>query len=366
MALADVEEAGLNRRERLSGAALAKAWVELRERRNGKLRPRDAAEALGVSEGELVASQVGRGAVRLGGDLRDLLLQAPELGAVKVITRNEHCVHEKVGQFGHVSFNGAMGLVVNHDIDLRLFMGHWRHAFAFDSFGGDGQPRRTIQAFDAAGDAVHKIFATPGTDRAALEALIARFAAANQSDVLAVEPRAAPKADRPDAEIDLAGLDGAWRALKDTHEFFGMLRAHAVGRRQAMRLIADDLAWRVERDAIVTVLERAAAERIAIMVFVGNPGCIQIHTGPIARVAMLGPWANVMDPAFDLHLRRDRIAEAYVVRKPTEDGVVTSLELFDADGFCFAQFFGERKPGIPERDDWRRLAESLPRLGPGA
>ena len=55
------------------------------------------------------------------------------------------------------------------------------------------------------------------------------------------------------------------------------------------------------------------------------------------------------------------IAEAWVVRKPTTDGTVTALELFDAEGEVIAQLFGKRKPGIPELEDWREIAAALPR-----
>jgi putative hemin transport protein len=97
------------------------------------------------------------------------------------------------------------------------------------------------------------------------------------------------------------------------------------------------------------------------MCFVGNPGCIQIHTGPVKTLKVMGPWFNILDPSFNLHLREDAIHQAWVVRKPTRDGIVTSLELFDKDGFCFVQFFGERKPGKSEREDWREMVAALPR-----
>ena len=69
--------------------------------------------------------------------------------------------------------------------------------------------------------------------------------------------------------------------------------------------------------------------RTPIMCFVGNPGCIQIHTGPIYTLKVMGPWFNILDPTFNLHLREDAIHQGWVVRKPTRDGIVTSLELFD-------------------------------------
>ena len=139
------------------------------------------------------------------------------------------------------------------------------------------------------------------------------------------------------------------------HDFFPLLRKCKVGRQQALRIAEGTFAERVPLDAAERVLH-AAAERVApIMVFVGNKGIIQIHTGPVTRVEPMGPWINVLDDGFNLHLRTDIIADAWVVRKPTEDGDITSVELFDKDGVMLAQFFGERKPGQVERDDWRAI-----------
>jgi len=47
------------------------------------------------------------------------------------------------------------------------------------------------------------------------------------------------------------------------------------------------------------------------------------------------------------------------VQKPTSDGVVTSVEAFDADGALMAMFFGARKPGQPEQDAWRAIVAKL-------
>ena len=74
----------------------------------------------------------------------------------------------------------------------------------------------------------------------------------------------------------------------------------------------------------------------------------------------MGPWVNVLDPGFSLHLREDRVAQTWLVRKPTADGIVTSVELFDAQGETIAMFFGERKPGTPEIAPWRELLAALP------
>jgi putative hemin transport protein len=68
------------------------------------------------------------------------------------------------------------------------------------------------------------------------------------------------------------------------------------------------------------------------MIFIGNRGCLQVFSGAVDRVKRMGPWLNVLDPGFNLHLREDRIASSWVVAKPTKAGIVRSLELYDADG----------------------------------
>lgn len=325
-----------------------------------KMRARDAAARLEVSEAELVAAKSVPGRARaLRRDpergFAPLLEAMPEVGEVMVLTRNDHAVHERHGVWGHVRVGATMGIVANHTIDLRLFMTHWATGFAVEEEVASGL-RLSLQFFDGAGQAVHKIYATQATNRTVLDGLIERWVGPMPD--LAITPPAEAPPDRPDAAINVPRLRKAWLEMQDTHQFFGLLKQNSVGRKQALRLVGEDLAFQAEGTAVTQMLHGAAASQTPIMVFVRNPGCIQIHTGPVERIAPMGPWINVLDPAFNLHLRTDRVAETWIVRKPTKDGIVTSLEVFDADGDCFAMFFGARKPGQTERTAWRDVLET--------
>jgi putative hemin transport protein len=337
-------------------ADLAARWSRLRGEKPA-LRIRDAAATLGVSEAELVALGVGQTATPLKADFRALLNEMPPVGRVMCLTRNDHCVHERHGRFEDVQVSGPHGVVLGPDIDLRLFMGTWKHGFAVREPMKQGE-RLSLQFFDGAGEAVHKIYATDQTDRAAFDALIQRHAAAIAPEMTIVS-RGADAPDRPDAEIDLEGLRAAWRGMKDTHEFFGMLGRFKVGRVQALRLIGDDLARELPVRALRAALEAAAADATPIMIFVGNRGCIQIHTGPIKRLVDTHGWFNVLDPDFNMHLRDAGVARVFSVRKPTEDGVVTSIEAFDEQGRNILLMFGARKPGKPELEEWRAIVSRV-------
>jgi putative hemin transport protein len=111
----------------------------------------------------------------------------------------------------------------------------------------------------------------------------------------------------------------------------------------------------LSKDYLRSMLQLAAQTKTPIMVFVGNPGMIQIHSGPIHTIVEHGSWINVLDPRFNMHIRHDLIGRAWIVRKPTVDGIVTSIEFFDHSGEAIAMFFGERKPGSAELASWREL-----------
>lgn len=333
--------------------------------RSNKIRHREIASQLDISEGELIAAHTGIPytddsiikVTRLTHDWSAIIESLEPLGEVLALTRNESCVHEKTGVYKDASHNGLVGLVVG-EIDLRVFYSQWAHGFAVSEKTEKGE-QHSLQFFDKTGTAIHKIFLKPQSHQEAYFALVKHFTDADQSAGLVTLPATVKAEDKPDQEIDVAGFHEAWRNLKDTHAFFGMLRKFNVSRLQGFRLAEKDFAYKVPNDCLQNLLESAVAEHVSIMVFVGNPGMIQIHTGPIEKVALMGPWINVLDPRFNLHLRTDHIAQAWIIKKPTEDGIVTSLELFDQHGDTIAMLFGERKPGKQELAGWRALIDEI-------
>lgn len=150
--------------------------------------------------------------------------------------------------------------------------------------------------------------------------------------------------------------------MTDVHDFFILLKRHNLTRQQAFNSVADDLAYRVDNDALSQILFAAREDQNEIMVFVGNRGCVQIFTGTLERVERMeqhAEWINIFNKDFTLHLIEGAIAESWITRKPTADGIVTSLELYAADGSQIAQLFGQRTEGTPEQQQWRDHIDAL-------
>lgn len=156
-----------------------------------------------------------------------------------------------------------------------------------------------------------------------------------------------------------AQLRDNWLGMKDTHAFFPLLKKWNVSRITALQAAGDDLAQQVDLDAVERMLQLSVEREIPIMCFTGNRGMVQIHSGVVHKLLRTGPWFNILDAKFNLHLNTSAIDSVWVVNKPTIDGWVTSLEVYEKSGELIVQFFGVRKPGIPELPAWRNLLESL-------
>lgn len=312
---------------------------------------RDIAAAMGISEAELTEARVGHDAVRLQDNARTILAALENVGETKCICRNEYAVHEQVGAFTHQHLDGHAGLVLNpRALDLRLFLSQWASAFHVNDQG-----RESIQFFDPHGDAVLKVYTTDATDSAAWQALIAEQTQSNPTP-LALRP---VESARYAETADGAALEKEWRAMTDVHQFFVLLRKYNLSRQQAFRLVSDDLACRIDTEALPRLLETIQQDGNEFMIFVGNRGCVQIFTGTLEKLTPMRGWINIFNSTFTLHLREETIDEVWVTRKPTVDGHVTSVELFAKDGTQIAQLYGQRSEGHPEQTQWRNQVDSL-------
>jgi putative hemin transport protein len=338
----------------------------INHRFKSKVRHRDVAHSMGISEAELLVAhldtdsankEIKLRAIRLDPDWASIIAEAHALGEVMALTRNKSCVHEKVGQYPQPT-GKDLDLFLGKEIDLRVFFKEWAHGFAvIENKLFDFQ--RSLQFFDDHGNALHKIIITENSNIYAYDSIIEKYQSKDQSPKIEIQIPKLKKHPVIDVDIDLLNFQKDWLGMSDTHQFYDLIKQYKLTRIQALRFAPEGHAQRVPLQFTRQLLRKVAIRRIPIMVFVANRGVIQIHTGPISRVVMMDPWLNILDKNFNLHLREDDVYDTWIVRKPTDDGIVTSLELFDCEGQAIAMFFGERKPGTPELGTWRKMVQEL-------
>jgi putative hemin transport protein len=340
---------------------LHEAWRGIQSAKPG-IRIREAAKELGASEAELLATKVGKDVVRLQGPWPELLKSFKSLGRVMSLTRNDACILEHKGPFQVIDIMGSGAhsvATVIGPIETRVFFSAWHVAFAVTEEKSD-RVLKSIQIFDKAGEAITKIYLQEKSIEEVYEKIINDFRSPDQSLELDVQPY---PAEEFSASVNKEAFLADWSELKDTHDFFGMLKKHKVQRYHALELGEGKFTYQVDPQRTPNhILDSASATKLPIMIFAGNRGNLQIHQGKVRTIRVLdrghtGPerWLNILDPDFNMHLKQNDVHKAWVVKKPTSDGEVTSVELFDREKNLIAQFFGLRKPGIHELEAWRKL-----------
>jgi len=185
-----------------------------------------------------LVTNIGNGVTQLKPLFAELLQEVESLGKVMALTRNEECVHERKGTYLNPNFESPHAqLFVGKDIDLRIFLSAWKHAFAVVE--GD---KKSIQFFGKDGVALHKIYLTKESNEEAFDALVSKYTSEEQEAHVEVEEVAAKPQEKPDSEIDVEGFQQAWRDLKDTHDFFMLTRKYGLTRTQALRLAPEGFA----------------------------------------------------------------------------------------------------------------------------
>lgn len=332
---------------------------------NPQIRNLDAAKELGISEGELIASRVGVDVIKLLPEWGLVLPAIESFGKIMALTRNSYCVHERKGAYVDTAIgeDNKVGLIVSADIDLRFLLSNWGSVFAVTDKVSEKVSKsgilHSVQFFNKQGNAVHKVYLIDGSSMSAWVPFIERFKDPEQSSTLLVEPAPIAEVAIKDEELDVASFAKSWSELKDTHHFAPLLKEYKVARVQALRLIGKEWAEPIATGLLPEIFEKAVQCKQPIMIFVGNDGCVQIHTGIIENLKWVNGWFNILDPLFDMHLKLEGVAELWLVRKPTTEGIVTSIEAYDANGETVLQIYGPRRPGLPERKAWRELAESF-------
>lgn len=335
-------------------------WGALQEE---GVRIRDAAQRLSVSELELLLTEDKSMVKLLKNEPKTILKDLEGCGKVMALTRNDDVVHERKGTYTNPMFKSEhVGLYANEDIDLRIFWEPWTYSVAVKKILRTNKIQRSIHFFSADGTAIHKVYLLSESNTQIFDDIVNKYGTEDLS-IKVLE-----YTNKSEEEVQLSGISlnqfqDEWINLKDTHDFFGLIKKYNISRITALKSApSGHYAVLVSNDILKHLLNEVSKRDLEIMVFVGNRGMIQIHTGKAKKIVEFNNWLNVMDPDFNLHVKTDNIKFIWVVRKPTKDGIVTAIECFNENEEMVLQFFGKRKPGIPEASEWSSLVNRLEKL----
>lgn len=289
---------------------------------NPKLRAREAAEALRTTEAELFEAKCGENSCRrlrpvaegFFGFLQDL----GGSGEFMSLVHNGVAVHEKYGDFADCAFDPEAGEVSGPSISFSADMNNWIYGFAEAREITVRRRQTSLHFFDAHGVAVYALYSSNHTDQAALDEVLSRWVA-DDLPPIEIDPAPSPISEVPDGSN----------------------------------------AFQISKEIVTRALESAAEDCIPVAITVATGGCTQRHDDVIKTVRPKGPWINVFDKKFHMHLHRENLTEVWCVAGEGDQGRTRSLNVFDSEGRRVFRMAGSSNEGAESLGKWSALLDDL-------
>jgi putative hemin transport protein len=303
-------------------------------------------------------------ATRLRSEFAPLMQRLATLGDLTEVTRNSSALLEKDNVSGTLYVNNEIELAPAEAMHVRIFYPQWEHGYALEEHDAcSGGKRHSLQFFDRYGSMMHKIVLGENGDIASFRQLVSDHAAAEQLAPHLVHPLHSDDESEDDGlrQIDVDALRAEWAHTHNHDDFIQRQEAFDQQRLRKLRLAGKAFAYQVANDSARVILQRMTEFGTAIMAQVGNAGIVQAYYGKIKNIRIKDSRLKIMNAGFRMQLREDHIDSVWVAKKPTTDGIITSLELFNRQGTHIASFLSKKSNGQPEPREWR---EAIMRLMP--
>jgi len=211
---------------------------------------------------------------------------------------------------------------------------------------------------------LHQILLHDSSRADAFPPIVSGFTTAERSPALEIfHTETIATADKI-ARIDIDALRADWAAADKTAGVFMGQTAFDSGRLHKLRLVGKVFAHQVGKDSVRIVLQKMADLGCTVVALIGDAGTMQAHQGQPEQIRGGDAGLDILNRDHRLRLREDHIDTVWVAKKPTADGMMTSLELFNRRGVGIARFFSKPEAGKPERREWRdAIMRLLPVFG---
>jgi putative hemin transport protein len=301
-------------------------------------------------------------ALRLQGEFAPLLQRLATLGNLTEVTRNSSALLETEHVSGALYVNNELELAPTEALHLRIFYPQWEHGYALAEYDAETQTQRhSLQFFDRHGSMMHQIVLVDSGDVDAFKQVVRDHRANEQLTPAQLVMPSDEATEQALRKIDVNALRADWAHTHNHQDFVQRQEVFDQQRLRKLRLAGKAFAYQVANDSARIILQRMTEFGTAIMAQVGNAGMVQAYYGKIKKIGSKNSRLKIANTGFRMLLREDHIDSIWVAKKPTTDGIITSLELFNRQGMHIASFLSKKDNGQPEPREWR---ESIMRLLP--
>ena len=284
---------------------LKKRWNDFRlNPDNQKIRIRDAANRLDVSEAELLSTEIDNISTFYL-DVKDIQLFMDSLLAldeIMLLIRNDYVVHEKIVRVKDIAIESNLIYFKNEtkDVLLETDLRSIKHIF-FEKKMHAGRELRSFQFFNGHGNSILKVYL-----KGKLKDCFDRIAYKYKVDYNYELQKPA----------DLKVL-----VVKRNINFQFLDKESSFNQQEK----------KIENNILRDVFTKASKGNIPIQIHGVGLNFIQYHRGNIKNIIDYGPWINVIDKKFNIHILEGKLTDSILFKYSQNNRTYYSVEFFDSN-----------------------------------
>ena len=264
-------------------------WNSLKSsKQNSMLRIRDAANILGVSEAELLSTNIGDSASYLKiHDFKQFINVIKNFSSLMILSRNDIAVHEIISSGEELVYNEESSTISSQYFSIKLKSDFFSHVFSEKLVSGKRQIR-SFQFFDENGQATLKIY-----QKSHQNDLYNKIVSDYKSEY--------------NYEFQKRQLETKIKSdfIDDYFDQFSSTIPKKISSKTLFRRI----------------LENFSSKSLTLEVKVFSERVIQTYYGKIKKVVDFKGWFNILDSSFNLHVQDDKFFhEARIFHDFLNDG----------------------------------------------
>ncbi len=322
--------------------------------RYGELAHKGVEKTLGLTELDVVDQQLGVNSIALKTNFLEIMNSLPSLGYTATRVYNNIAIQECKGFYMATVCENTINIIMANakEAGVKVLLDSWQCIYAVRELTELGY-RYSLQIFGENGKAVKKIFMQPQSNFYAYQDIIDGHKSNEEQTQQAIQKSISNI--RKDVDVRELILD--WRKEGSINHAEELTKKYKISYQEIYRYIGDVYAEELSVKKLEIIMEQAAERNMPMSFYTFNNGVSQYYSGVLDNVYASGDCLHCMAADFSLQILETSIANAWLVRKATSSGIVTSLEFYDSYGNQLLKLHGQyNKYG--ESIHWKRLAES--------
>tara|TARA_B100000700_G_scaffold103666_1_gene117048 strand:- start:7587 stop:8537 length:951 start_codon:yes stop_codon:yes gene_type:complete len=271
---------------------------------NQKLRIRDIANKLNVSEAELLSIQIGDSIKILSINNFDIFFNEllSKIDKVMFLIRSDFVVHEKNVLTSELRYTNNQFINQKDSFPLLSFDVDKISFIFYEIKEHNNRKLRSFQFFDKTGNSVFKIY-LKGKNKIEFDQIASNY-----------------KFDY-NYEVQKQGVYKSQSSLELLSYKTDLL--HFTDCVNSVK--------RILKFSLRDILKVSSQESIPIQIHAFGIGCVQYHRDSIKNVVDYGPWINIIDKSFNIHVLENKISNSCLLEHLSDNKKIYSLDFYDVN-----------------------------------